>query len=325
LFESLGITSTTLQIYTTLLEQPDLKAEELAIKAGCSPEQVETSLGELRELKLLIPRWTGGAEYAVHPNLGFSLLSQRRRQQIDQLTEELHADELRAELITQQYSESMRNRDQREIEIVEGADRAHQRIGEFRLTKSFWVLNNFSQTNPEFGDPEDSPDKPVLDANIEIRAVYVAALFNNKRVLDYFRWMHERGAKIRTSPIVPMRLMIYDGTAAVTALDPDDHSAGLVVYHSKSALVMAKALFERYWHQAEDPFSDQPGPKIELLPQELELLNLLVEGATDEQAGRKLGVSLRTVRRMAAKLSEQAGASGRFELGVRAAQRGWVR
>jgi hypothetical protein len=39
---------------------------------------------------------------------------------------------------------------------------------------------------------------------------------------------------------------------------------------------------------------------------------------------RRLGVSMRTVRRMAAKLSEQVGASGRFELGVRAAQRGWV-
>jgi hypothetical protein len=49
-----------------------------------------------------------------------------------------------------------------------------------------------------------------------------------------------------------------------------------------------------------------------------------VHGATDEQVARKLGVSLRTVRRIAAELSEQVGASGRFELGVRAAQREWV-
>jgi hypothetical protein len=41
----------------------------------------------------------------------------------------------------------------------------------------------------------------------------------------------------------------------------------------------------------------------ESTPEEAELLNLLVGGATDEQAG----------------------ASGWFELGVRAAQRGWVR
>ncbi|WP_112241269.1 helix-turn-helix transcriptional regulator [Kribbella monticola] len=134
--------------------------------------------------------------------------------------------------------------------------------------------------------------------------------------------MHANGAKIRTSPTVPMRLMIFDGIAAVTALDPDDHSAGLVVHHSKAALTMAKALFERYWQDSTDPFAGELKSSKDLAPQEAELLNLLVQGATDEQAGRKLGVSLRTVRRMAAKLSEQAGASGRFELGVRAAQRG---
>ena len=43
-----------------------------------------------------------------------------------------------------------------------------------------------------------------------------------------------------------------------------------------------------------------------------------------KQVARKLAISMRTVRRMVAKLSEQVGASGRFELGVRAAQRGWV-
>ncbi|WP_112241267.1 hypothetical protein [Kribbella monticola] len=180
MFESLGITSTALQIYRALLDEPNIGAEELAATTGHSLAQVEDSLNELREFKLLIPRWTGGAEYAVHPNLGFSILSRRRRQQLNQLTEELHADELRAELITQQYNESMRRRNEREIEIVEGSERAHQRIGEFRPTKSFWALNNLAETNPEFGDPADSPDKPYLDADIDFRVIFMTATLTNK-------------------------------------------------------------------------------------------------------------------------------------------------
>ena len=88
---------------------------------------------------------------------------------------------------------------------------------------------------------------------------------------------------------------------------------------------MAEELFLSYWNRAVDPFEEQRRAKEGgITAQESEFLRLLVQGATDEQVARKLGVSMRTVRRMAAKLGDQVGASGRFELGVRAAQRGWV-
>lgn len=118
-----------------------------------------------------------------------------------------------------------------------------------------------------------------------------------------------------------MRLVIFDGESAAMPLDPDDHSAGAVIHHSRPVLHLATSMFAHYWRTATDIFGDEQSTDNEITAQEAELLQLLVEGATDEQAGRKLGVSLRTVRGMAAKLSEQAGAWGRFELGVRAAQR----
>lgn len=109
------------------------------------------------------------------------------------------------------------------------------------------------------------------------------------------------------------------------AIDPDDNSVGAVVHHSRAVVQLATELYLRYWDRAVDPFKEQSQVGDGgISPQEAEFLRLLVHGATDEQVGRKLGVSLRTVRRIAAKLSEQVGASGRFELGVRAAQRGWV-
>ncbi|NEA35542.1 helix-turn-helix domain-containing protein [Streptomyces sp. SID13031] len=121
-----------------------------------------------------------------------------------------------------------------------------------------------------------------------------------------------------------MKLVIF-GDAVVLGIDPQDNSVGAVVHHSIAVVNLAREYYESYWRRADDPFADEQRDEDGISSLEAELLQLLVQGATDEQAGRKLGVSLRTIRRMAAKLSEQAGASGRLELGVRAAQRGWVR
>jgi len=45
---------------------------------------------------------------------------------------------------------------------------------------------------------------------------------------------------------------------------------------------------------------------------------------TDEMVARKLGVSVRTVRRMASELMAELGARSRFQAGVRASERGWL-
>jgi DNA-binding NarL/FixJ family response regulator len=61
-----------------------------------------------------------------------------------------------------------------------------------------------------------------------------------------------------------------------------------------------------------------------LTPTERTLLTLLAGGMTDEAAAKRLGVSLRTVRRQTASLMERLNASSRFEAGLKAAQRGWL-
>ena len=55
-----------------------------------------------------------------------------------------------------------------------------------------------------------------------------------------------------------------------------------------------------------------------------EMLEILQLGVTDDVAAKRLGVSVRTVRRRVAAVMELLGASSRFEAGVRAAQAGWL-
>jgi len=84
-------------------------------------------------------------------------------------------------------------------------------------------------------------------------------------------------------------------------------------------------LFESVWRTAAPLDVGHP---IEagtgLSDTERTLLTMLADGATDETAAKKLGVSLRTVRRIVADLMRRLDAGSRFEAGIKAAKNGWL-
>jgi DNA-binding NarL/FixJ family response regulator len=84
------------------------------------------------------------------------------------------------------------------------------------------------------------------------------------------------------------------------------------------------ALFEQVWENATPLGVAQPHVRQNLTRQDAALLRLLSQGDTDEVVARKLGVSVRTVRRMASELMAELGARSRFQAGVRASERGWL-
>ena len=78
------------------------------------------------------------------------------------------------------------------------------------------------------------------------------------------------------------------------------------------------------WENATPLGVAQPRVRQNLTRQDAALLRLLSQGDTDEVVARKLGVSVRTVRRMASELMAELGARSRFQAGVRASERGWL-
>ncbi|WP_234373185.1 LuxR C-terminal-related transcriptional regulator [Streptomyces sp. H-KF8] len=51
---------------------------------------------------------------------------------------------------------------------------------------------------------------------------------------------------------------------------------------------------------------------------------MLGDGLTDEGISRKMGVSIRTVRRTMADLMRRLNAQSRFQAGTEAVRRGWI-
>ncbi|MFF9667571.1 helix-turn-helix transcriptional regulator, partial [Streptomyces althioticus] len=84
------------------------------------------------------------------------------------------------------------------------------------------------------------------------------------------------------------------------------------------------SLFEQTWSDATPFGAPRERDEEGLTRQEQELLRLLGQGYTDEAAGKHLGVSLRTTRRMMADLMDRLGARSRFEAGLLAGRRGWL-
>jgi DNA-binding CsgD family transcriptional regulator len=132
------------------------------------------------------------------------------------------------------------------------------------------------------------------------------------------------GAEVRTMPQVPMDAIVVDGQLAVLPSDHGDgRSRGVAMFRLPSVVSTTVELFERVWPTGVGLTGADLPEEPELTGRERELLGLLCAGCTDESAAARLGISVRTVRRMVSGIMNRLGARSRFQAGVKAADRGW--
>ena len=129
------------------------------------------------------------------------------------------------------------------------------------------------------------------------------------------------GEEIRLLPQLPTRMFIIGSTHVILPepLGFVDEPRSLV---RQRGWVEAMTLwFECLWEKASPltSASQRGGTDMRTF-----LLQQLAAGAQDEQIARRLGVSLRTVRRRVADLMSELGAESRFQAGVEASKRGWI-
>lgn len=177
---------------------------------------------------------------------------------------------------------------------------------------------------PDTMDASKPLDQLALERGVSLRSIYQDSFRNDAATTQYARWLATLGGESRTVPALPMLLVVVDRRVALVPLDPQDGRRGALVLHSAGAVTAMTALFEQVWRTA-TPWQDAAPRNLHgLTPQERELLCLLAEGCIDEVVARRLGVSLRTIRRMTSDLTTRLHARSRFEAGVRAVRQGWI-
>ena len=126
------------------------------------------------------------------------------------------------------------------------------------------------------------------------------------------------------NPVGFRPLRTFSGSTAVVPLDPDNPRQGAVLLHSPGVIAALHALFEQVWEQAKPLGEVAHRDSRGLSDQERQLLRLLAGGLTDERAAQRLGVSLRTIRRMMSDLMTRMDSRSRFQAGIKVSALGWL-
>ncbi|MEU6392984.1 helix-turn-helix transcriptional regulator [Streptomyces sp. NPDC046939] len=326
--ESSALDQETLGVYRAILfhkeHDPDRLAQLLDIDLSC----VKSALDRLSDLSLLAPsRDSPGALRAVNPSLGLKVLLQREQDELAWRQQRIEQNRAALAALAAEYATSSRpgTDGTEELDNVDDIRIRLEALAESCRHESlaFHPVGGLTEESIEAARPLN---EQALARGVRFRSIYLDSVTNDRVTRAHAQWMAERHSEIRTSPTLPMRLLIVDTTAAVVAGLPGQTGPSALVFSSRPVVLAMRALFEAYWEHA-SPFHQELSAAdqgAELTPQERKLLQLLATGLTDEAVARALGIGVRTERRIVAELMERLGASSRFEAGVQAARRQWI-
>ncbi|GAB2956911.1 helix-turn-helix domain-containing protein [Streptomyces pseudoechinosporeus] len=318
-----------LSVYRAILfhkeHDPDKLAQHLDLDKDC----VEAALTRLSDLSLLAPsRDSPGALRAVNPSLGLKVLLQREQDELAWRQQRIEQNRAALAALAAEYTTSGRSGTDgtEELDNVDDIRIRLEALAESCQHESlaFHPVGGLTEESIEAGRPLN---ERALARGVRFRSIYLDSATNDRVTKAHAQWMAERNSEVRTSPTLPMRLLIVDTTAAVVAGLPGQTGPSALLFSSRPVVLAMRALFEAYWEHA-TPFhqalSRGDDPDSGLTPQERKLLQLLATGLTDEAVARALGIGVRTERRIMAELMERLGASSRFEAGVQATRRQWI-
>ncbi|WP_190019744.1 helix-turn-helix transcriptional regulator [Streptomyces hiroshimensis] len=303
---------------------------DLVDRSGLPEAEIRCALEQLRKLNLLRPFGDGVGRLA-DPHLGLRSLLLQQISEIELALADFEEDRTAVLTLLDRYDDLYPGG---EIgEYVIGPDAVLDRLRKLaeRTTTEWLAFVPDGAQSVTSLETTYSLELQVRRRGVAARTVYTASIRNDvtasrQRAGTAGRasWWDEFGDRVRTAPSLPVHMVVIDRSVAVLPVDPRDPWSSVVLISAPGVLAALLALFERVWESAVPLGRPTPPDEHGLSPQEKELLGLLSQGLTDDVIRRRLGVSLRTVRRMAADLFARLGANSRFEAGYRAAKRGWI-
>lgn len=328
MLEVLGLDTDAERVYRTMLSHPDDTVADLCARTGMPDQHLRAALDRLSAMALIHPSLAEGTGFrAVGPETAMELLL--ARQQAELAAQQMRVEASRA-AAAQLIAECSALRPQRAADGAEqimGADAIRERLARLadEVQHEIWTFAPGGAHTEEDLRASREPNTRLLERGVRMRTVYLDSVRNHQPTLDHVAWLGQFGGQVRTAPTLPIRMIIADRTRAVLPLDTDDARAGAVILTGTGTVTALCALFDSTWAAA-TPLGTQPAatPQGQLTPQEHAALKLLAQGCTDEAIAKRLGISPRTARRIAADLLERLDARSRFQAGVHAVQDGWL-
>lgn len=326
MLQGLGLNAKSEQVYRALLDEPGLEEGALAQQLGLTPEQISAALDQLADLALLrMSRQDPGRRYPVSLERGAALLLQRQEAELEARRQTLLEGRATAAAMTESAARR-RSQIPAGVEQITPLDDIQALLESLLYAAATEVCSVVPAVMPaEALQVARSLDEEVLGRGVTVRILCHESIRTNAAALAYEQQMLALGAQIRTAAVLPTRLLITDRTSAVLPFDPELPREAAILTTAPGMVKALCELFDRLWDDAialdEKPLPDEA---TGLTGTEAELLRILSGGLTDEAAAKRLGVSVRTVKRRMEGLMRRLEANSRFEAGYRAAKRGWL-
>ncbi len=334
MLESLGFSETAETLYRFLLQEPMVSDEVAAQKLGVPIAEVTTARTQLIQAGLIRDSWDDDSGIAFgNPQLLLDAVLRRQETELAQRQAELAESRLGLESLLSDYLEAT-SQPSMAGEVVELVGReAIQRELETwsqKVQRELLALHPDTSYTTEQLASAQAMDLAALARGVKIRSVYREDCRKDPAVLAYHQAVTEHGAEVRYAKVVPARLLVFDRQAGMIPSHTADNRRAALRLEGEGVAAMLVLSFDLVWSQAAAeerdslPPAEAPGDEG---PTDLDriLLQLLSMGVKDEAAARHLGVSVRTVRRQIADLMVRLEAGSRFEAGMQAVMRGWLR
>ncbi|MEV7213500.1 helix-turn-helix transcriptional regulator [Kitasatospora cineracea] len=324
----LGLGPTAEAVYAALLGHPASGVAELVGITGCGEAEVRAALDDLADRAFLRPsRDAPGGLRVVGPEVALDLVVRRQEAELARRAQELAASRAAAAEAVAAYGALVPDRAVDGTERLVGLDAIEAKLEVLAKDvrgECLSVMPGGAQSQASL-DASRPLDADAMARGIALLTLYQTSVRNDPATHAYAQWLTGSGGQVRTAPLLPPRMLLFDREVAVLPIDPENTRAGALCTREPGIVASLLAVFEQAWATAVPlGAADARDAGSGLSPAERELLTLLARGLTDEAAAKRLGIGLRTVRRQMAALMERLGAASRFEAGLKAAQRGWL-
>lgn len=320
---ALGLTHTEGLLYRNLVASGAAELDDLAHRCGLAAAEAEHGLESL-ERRGLASRSTGGTGrwVASPPAVALRALLNDRRHELE-----------RAELVAVQLAEAFRAEVvggvNNLVEVVAGADAVAQRFHQLQLGAereiSIFVTSEPAVVSSADNEAEDVATQRGVKYRIVLERDGLAREAQQD-VVDVLR----SDQQVRVVDRVPTKLVIADRRTAMVPVETDTSAPAALIIHARGLVDTLLSLFDSVWRTAWPLVLGPPGSgefaesSRHLDEIDLQVLSLLLSGASDDRVAKQLDISLRTVQRRVRALMDASGASTRIQLGWAAAERGWV-
>ncbi|SOB85223.1 regulatory protein, luxR family [Streptomyces sp. 1331.2] len=333
MLEPFGLGPESENLYLTMLRNPATDIARIAGSLGWDQNRTAAEIAKLAGLGLLRPSYDApDTLYAVSPEVGLQDLLTRQRVELARSRSRIEEGNAALQVLRSEFAD--RRLTTMDVEEFTGTDTVCDQVRRLSREARHEILAFVpgGPQPPEALVTSRDAHQDLRSRGVEARSIYLNTACNDPATRAHLRWLQERGVEVRTTALLPPWMILFDQEQALLSVDPDDAQGKAAILLSgpgTAAIVALASLFDQSWQQAA-PFGapdrerEAGDTRVELAGDTRAVLQLLQEGYTDEQAGRKLGISSRTVGRIAGKLMTQLGARSRFQAGALASREGWL-